>query len=347
MRIGVDLMGGDSSPQVLFQAVHQACHQAYNEVDPTCHFDVFATKEEIGHLKQKDSYDYNRINFIEVADYVTSEDSPLSVVRHKKETSMAIGIRMIRDKMLDAFVSAGNTGALIAYTALTLPLLPNCESPALLAVLPTANGNVAVIDVGGSILCKAEQLVQFAYDGVAYQQCIAGITSPRVGLLNIGEESAKGPSELRKAYKILQEYSDHNNQQMVFVGNVEGREVFQGKVDVLVTGGFAGNIFLKTAEGASSFLLSHLQKAFEDAKALHADHGAYAQIKEVLQQLKQYSSYDEYPGAMICSVDGIVVKCHGYSSPRGMYNAIIGAIKLAKYDIINNMVTKKGLAYEQ
>ncbi len=162
---------------------------------------------------------------------------------------MIRGIRNLKERDIDAFVTAGNTGALIAAATIILPMLPEVARPALMALLPTRKGLVTVIDVGGNVSVKAPQLVQFAKMGVAFQRTYRNCPNPTVGLLNIGAESKKGTPEHRQAYDALSEAPN-----MTFIGNVEGREVFQGRVDVLATDGFTGNVFLKTSEGVSSFI---------------------------------------------------------------------------------------------
>lgn len=324
MRIGVDLMGGDSSPMALFEAVIQASMKLYL---PSITLVVFATPSIIQEIGGR--HDWHErlvqspvcIEFQSVSDVIEMADDPLLAIRRKKDSSLVVGIRLLKNHLLCAFVSSGNTGALIASASLNLPSLPGIERPALLALLPTAKGSVAVIDVGGTIACKALNLVQFASMGAAYQRCFHQIQTPTVGLLNIGVESKKGTSEVRQAYESLKARGDEDKG-MRFVGNVEGREVFQGAVDVLVTDGFTGNVFLKTSEGVSSFILDHLKHAIDKSR---------------LHELSHQFSYDEYPGAVICGVEGVVVKCHGQSTAKGMLNAILGAISLVKNDFVKHL----------
>lgn len=321
MQIGVDLTGGDNSPQLLFEAVLQAAEKIQSASVTLVVFATPATIEEIKARRdwsEKLAQSPMQVRFHPVTDVIAMQDDPLLAIRRKKDSSLVIGTRLLKDGDLDAFISSGNTGALIASTALTLSPLPGIQRPALLAMLPTAKGSVAVIDVGGNVSYKASNLVQFAYMGAAYQRCFHQIPLPKVGLLNIGVESKKGTSELREAYnKLQQRPKDHL---IDFIGNVEGREVFQGGLDVLVTDGFTGNVFLKTSEGISSFIIDHL-KGFID--------------KAALPHLQRQFSYDEYPGAVVCGVEGIVIKCHGLTSAKGMLNAIFGAVNLVKNQFVS------------
>lgn len=300
-RIGVDLMGGDGSPVELFQAVVQAV----DRLPAAFHCVAITTPEVAPHL-----HIVPRVT-LQIADgYIGMEDSPLYAVRTKKGASLVVGLQALRDKNLDALVSLGNTGALIASASLYLSRLRGINRLALLAVLPTTKGVVAVLDVGGNVAGKAHQLVQFASMGASYLRSILGVEKPKVGLLNIGTESKKGTHEHQRAFQMLQQ----GTEEFEFVGNVEGREVFAGKVDVLVTDGFTGNVFLKTSEGVSAFILDFLRDASASPQLLHALH---SQV-----------DYDRYPGAVVCGVDAVLIKCHGYSSAKALLSGILGAAHL-------------------
>lgn len=335
MRIGIDLMGGDTPPIVLFEAALAAAHQ----LDASASLLVLASPavidriwSETPHLAAMLAHAPARIEFLSASDIIEPGDEPIWAVRHKKHSSLVTGIRLLKKRLLDAFVSAGNTGALLASATLSLPLLPTIKRPALLASLPTRQGFVAVIDVGGNVSCKAHHLAQFAQMGAAYQRCYRQIAKPTVGLLNIGVESKKGTSEVRQAYQMLQEYTDAqpiDAQTMSFIGNIEARDVFQGKVDVIVTDGFTGNVLLKASEGVSSFIFELLRE--EIKQRLPGDPA------ELFQGLRSHFNYDEYPGAILCGLDRLVIKCHGRSSSKGLLNSIKGAAQLISNGFITQM----------
>lgn len=325
MRIGVDLMGSDRSPCVLFHAVERACEQF-----PEINFTAFVTQSALDDILLNLSIPFSLRRLIEfqiVTDVIEMHEEPLMAIRQKKNSSLVLGIKLLRKHYLNGFVSSGNTGAIIAASTLSLPLLPEIKRPALLAVLPTEKGSVAIVDVGGNVSCKAHHLAQFAQLGVAYQRCMEGIECPRVGLLNIGVESRKGTSEVRQAYEILKTMTE--KQEISFHGNIEGREVFQGVVDVLVTDGFTGNVLLKTSEGVSSFILQQLRKTF---KEINPD-----QSGAVLSHLQHQFDYEEYNGAIVCGIDGVFVKCHGQSSSKGFLRGIQTAIHLVKNNFISQI----------
>ncbi|MBN4066789.1 phosphate acyltransferase PlsX [Simkania negevensis] len=320
MRIGVDIMGGDTPPNELFSAVYDAA-EAFA---PSVSFVVFAQEKNIVSLETRTRAN---IEFVSAKEIITMEDPPLLAVRRKKESSICLGIKALKEKKIDAFVSLGNTGALIASAMMALPTLPSIERAALIATLPTAEERVSVLDVGATVGCKPHHMVQFSRLGAAYKKCIEGVELPRVGLLNIGVEQQKGTGELRDAYRQLEALTQEGH--FHFVGNVESTEVFRGQVDVLVTEGFTGNVFLKTVEGVSTFIVDYLQQAI-------AEHLDSEEVRRALEELKTKIHYAEYPGGLLLGVDGVVVKCHGKSSPKALFNGIKGA----KACVENNVVSK-------
>lgn len=317
VRIGIDLMGSDSSPESIFEAVLKFS----SEIEPQDSLVVFATHSLFPQLKKKYSPFPSSIGFMTTDESIEMEESPLLAVRRKKNASMAAGIRLLKENEIDAFVSTGNTGALVAFATLHLPLLESVERPGLLVMMPTEKGMVAVIDVGANINPKPEHLTAYAHLGALYQQECFAIRNPKVGLLNIGVEEQKGTKEHKQAYYLLQKEFGK-----AFYGNIEGREVFQGKIDVLVTDGFTGNVFLKTSEGISSFLAEYLQNHFK--------------IPEIVDHLYHQFNYSEHPGAFLCGVEGIVVKCHGFSDQNALMNGIRGASTLVRKKIIEKLKSR-------
>lgn len=302
-------MGSDSPIKVLIDGV---C-EAIDRLEGSAKAILIGTPEVLHFLPE----DLKSVEFLEADTVITMEDSPLYSVRRKQNSSMMTALRLLREQRADAVVTTGNTGALIAGASISLPHIEGIERPALLALLPTKKNPVAVIDAGGNVSSASKHLVQYALMGAAYQKYSNGIEHPRVGLLNIGIESIKGTDELRQAYQYL---SEHKNPHMDFIGNIEGREVFQGNVDVLITDGFSGNVFLKTSEGVSLFLLETIKKQFSQ----------FPQFHETLSELQAKFDYSEYPGALLCGIEGVVIKCHGNSSAAAISQSILSAASLAK-----------------
>lgn len=323
MRIGIDLMGGDTPAEHLFPAILEAAIQLASD----CTLVVIATKpvvDSLSSLAARRGMCFGAtLEYHTAQDVISMDDDPLEAIRRKKDASLVVGIHLLKNGLLDAFVSCGNTGALIAGATLFLPLLPGVERPALLVSLPTKKGPVAVLDVGGNLSCKAQDLVQFAFQGASYQRTMHGVKIPRVGLLNVGVESKKGTPELRQTFEQLQAYTldavaRGETPKLKFEGNVEGRDIFDGVVDVLVTDGFSGNILLKTAEGVARFIFDELKvettvhsgKAFDEYTAL-----------------KKQFNYSEYPGAIVCGVDRVLVKVHGNAKSETLLISIHGAVE--------------------
>lgn len=321
MRIGIDLMGSESPPEELLGAVFEVL----DLLGPSDSLVMYATqdifkKSYLPPFSQEQKA--GRIDVHIVSDFVTMEDDPLASIRFKKGSSLVVGVSQLRDKKIDAFVTAGNTGALITCAAILLPLMEGLERPALLASLPTLGRPLALIDVGGIVSMKPQNLVQNAHFGAAFQRCSLGIETATVGLLNIGTESKKGTPEAREAFKLLQEASKAPHSKIRFIGNIEGRDIFRGNVDVLVSDGFTGNVLLKTSEGISAFIFDYLQHELTEA---------------TLANLQRRFSYEEYPGALVCGVEGILVKCHGAATVRGMEQSIRGAIQLVRNDLLSKI----------
>ncbi len=314
-------MGSDSSPEFLYQGALQAHELLKNE----CHIAVIGTPQSFELCKLQ--YENAPLEFIEAPEEVLMDESPLLAVRRKQNSSMAVGIRRLKENQCDAFVSAGNTGAINAYSSIELNKLPGISRPALLADLPTQKGKTSILDVGANISFRPESFFQFALMGAAYQKVKRGIQKPKIGLLNIGVEIRKGTRKLQTAYTYFLERKDlMEKHQIFFEGNVESRDLFDGNIDVLVTDGFTGNVFLKTTEGVSSFILKQIHKRF-----LKQD---LSEKNESFKELEKYLDYEEYPGALLIGVDGVVVKCHGSSSMVAMLSAIKGAYSHVKSDIV-------------
>lgn len=335
MRIGIDLMGSDSSPSVLFKAVIQAA----SLLDPFSTLVIFATQPVVDNLSIEFKAEIASTNtasliFHIVTEEITHQDEPLYAVRHKKGSSMILGIRLLKKNWIDAFVSCGNTGALLAASSLILHMIPGIDRPGLLAIMPSKKGQLAVLDVGGNVACKARHLVQFAKMGAAFQRCNL-IQRPKVGLLNIGVESKKGTIELRQAYQSLLESALSSSSKIDFVGNVEAREAFNGDIDLLVTDGFTGNVLLKTTEGISSLIFHSLLETFQE--------NSPDNFRQSFQRIRSTFSQDEYHGAILCGVKGIVIKCHGNASTKALFKGIMGASTLVKQQFVKKIEAELAL----
>ena len=255
------------------------------------------------------------IEFVEAAEVVGMDEPVATAVRRKKKSSLRIGARLVADGLADGFVSAGNTGAAMATAKMVIGMLPGVDRPALAALSPTKAGKpVLRLDVGANSDCKAHQMAQFAIMGDAYSRSVLGTNRPCVGLMSIGEEEAKGNELTKEAFPLLRDLGSLN-----FVGNVEGRDVFTGAVDVIVTDGFTGNVMLKLSEGLTEAMLSMIKRELIASAMTRA--GAML-AKPAFRNIKKRLDYAEYGGAPLLGVRQIVMIGHGSSNARAIRNAI-------------------------
>ncbi len=296
-------MGSDNAPSVLLEALRAL------PLHPDIELLAIGTSEY-----EKDS----PFRYHLASESIGMDENPLSALRRKKGASLCVGLRLLKERAIDALVTAGNTGALVSASKMILSTFPYVLRPALLALMPTKKRPVAVLDVGANIQVKATHLVQFALMGAAYSQT-RKIEVPTIGLLNIGSEALKGTSEVRLAYRELEALGE--SLPLRFAGNIEGKTVFDGEVDSLITDGFTGNVFLKTAEGIANLILDRIDATLPKETV--------NQLGPQIQDLHRHLHYAEYPGALLIGVKGIVIKCHGYSTPKAFVNGVKGAIDLA------------------
>jgi glycerol-3-phosphate acyltransferase PlsX len=255
------------------------------------------------------------IELVEAAEVIGMDDPVAASVRRKKRSSLRIGSKLVTEGKADGFVSAGNTGAAMATAKMVIGTLPGVDRPALAALIPTkAAKPTLLLDVGANSECKAQHLVQFAIMGDAYSRAVLGTVKPVVGLMSIGEEETKGNDLTKEAFPLLRELKGLN-----FVGNVEGRDLFSGAVDVIVTDGFTGNVMLKLSEGLTEAMLSMIKRELTTSAVTKA--GAVL-AKPAFQNIKKRLDYSEYGGAPLLGVRQIVVIGHGSSNARAIRNAI-------------------------
>src|ERR1700749_1908091 len=253
--------------------------------------------------------------FVEAPEFIAMDEPVATAVRRKRKSSMRVGARLVADGHADGFVSAGNTGAAMATAKMVLGMLPGVDRPALAALLPTKSGRpTLLLDVGANSDCKPLHMAQFAIMGDAYSRSVLGTQHPSVGLMSIGEEEAKGNDLTKEAFPLMRDLRSLN-----FVGNVEGRDVFTGQVDVIVTDGFTGNVILKLAEGLQGAVISMIKR--ELSASVITKTGAVLG-RPAIYNLKKRLAYAEYGGAPLLGVRQIVVAGHGSSNARAVRNAI-------------------------
>ncbi len=322
-KIAIDVMGGDYAPEEIIKG----CIKATQDV--SCKL-VLVGKEEI--IKQQLSaytYDQSKIDIIHADEVITMEDSPVTAIRQKKQSSMVIGLKLLKEKQVDGFISAGSTGALLTGATLIVGRIKGVERPALAPIIPTKKGYSLLIDCGANVDAKPIYLKQFARMGSIYMEQCLGVTKPKVGLINIGTEEEKGNQLTKEAFKLLSEDQDIN-----FYGNVEAREIPEGKVDILVCDGFVGNIILKFMEGFGKWILSMLKIEF--MRNLKTKFAALL-LKKGIYSLKEKFNYSNKGGAPFLGINGLVVKTHGSSKAGEIYSTIIQTEEFIKSDLVNKI----------
>src|ERR1700690_3849761 len=272
------------------------------------------------------------IDVVHASEVIGMEDKAVQAVRAKRDSSMRVGLRMVRDGRAAGFVTAGNTGAAMATAKIVLGALPGVDRPALAAVFPTAMGTAAILlDVGANVDCKPENLEQFAVMGETYFRSMFGTRRPRVGLLSIGEEETKGNELTREAFHLLKQLS------LNFVGNVEGRDLYSGQVDVIVADGFVGNVALKISEGVANLVRYTLK---ETLKAPITRQVGYLLSRSAFADFKKRLDHTEYGGAPLLGVRGVCFITHGSSNMNAIKNALRVAAEFAERNI-NDKIAKE------
>ncbi|MCB4204866.1 phosphate acyltransferase PlsX [Deferribacterales bacterium Es71-Z0220] len=317
MRIVVDAMGGDFAPtEVISGAVESIRQYGYNIV--LVGDERLINKE----LSKYSKSDRDKIFVVHTEEAVTMEDSPSQVVRGKRNSSIHIALKMLKNGEASGFFSAGNTGAIMAISKLFLRTIEGVDRPAIGAVLPTMKGHTVMLDVGANVDCKPIHFLQFAIMGSAYAKIVLNIDDPTVKLLSIGEEDVKGNELTKSVFKLLQ-----NSEGINFRGNVEGKEIFKGVCDVIVCDGFAGNIALKASESAAGYISKLLKE--ELTRNFVSKIGALL-AKGAFDRIKKHADYTEYGGAPLLGVNGVVIIGHGSSNSNAVKNGIRVAHELAE-----------------
>jgi glycerol-3-phosphate acyltransferase PlsX len=280
-------------------------------------------------LKGIPSFPIERVDVVHAPDIVGMAESPTLAFRKKKNSSIQIGLQMVKEGRADAFVSAGNTGAVMAASLFTLGRISGVERPAIASVMPSQIGPFVMLDMGSTVDCKPQHLAQFGVMGTYFSQLLLKVPKPRVALLNIGEEPDKGNAATLEAHTLLQ-----NNTSIHFIGNIEGKDILQGKADVVVCDGFVGNALLKFGEGVTS-LFTDFFKA--QAKGSILSLIGLLFLKPALKRFMKSFDYQEYGGAPLLGVDGVSIIAHGKSKRVAIKNAIRTGFEAVEQDIIRHI----------
>lgn len=320
MRIILDGMGGDNAPMEIVKGATLAAAEMRHKIV------LVGDEKKINVELAKYKFNKDQITVYHAGDVITNDDAPVKAVRSKTDSSMVVGINMIKNGEGDLFISAGNSGALMAGGLFILGRIQGIDRPAMASIYPILGGKVSLlVDAGANAECKPVNLLEFGTMGSIYMEKVLDRKSPKVGLVNIGAEETKGTTVVKAAYELLQK-SDLN-----FIGNVEARDVPKGKADVIVCDGFVGNVILKLTEGLAWNILKLLKAKFTEG--MKAKVGALLLVNK-FAELKNEFDYSEYGGAPILGVKGAIVKMHGSSNAKAVKNTILKGIPYVENNVV-------------
>lgn len=329
VRIAVDAMGGDFGPETNIHGVRMAL-DTYPKIQ-SIHI-VGHLEQMAPHLQQFElSANTPKIELVHAETVVEMCEGATTALRKKRDSSIAIASRLLKEDKADALVSAGNTGAAVACMVFHTRMLPGIERPGIASVFPGPNGFFTVLDIGANVECKPLHLAQYALLGETYTRVVLGLEQPRIGLLNVGEEEHKGTDLTRAARKMISQMP------LNFIGNIEGRDLFFDKADVVVCDGFVGNVVLKTCEGMAKGLIGTLKDSLNKSPIRRA--GAWLS-KNAYMELKELMDHEEYGGAPLMGTNGVCIIAHGSSSPRAICNAIRVSTEMVDAGF-NQMIEKR------
>jgi glycerol-3-phosphate acyltransferase PlsX len=322
IRVAIDAMGGDHAPAAPVSGAALALSGQDGDVIVQLVGQTAPIEAELA----KQHVNRDRIEVVDAPDVIAMGEKPLQAIRSKRNSSIALGLGLQKTGHSDAFISAGNTGAVMAASTLILRLYPGFERPAIGTPFPTVDQPVLVLDGGANVDCTAQELVGFAHLGVLYARDVMDRAEPAVGLLNIGEEDEKGNAATKEAHRLLADSS------LKFVGNIEGRDILlgrceRGRFDVVVCDGFVGNVLLKFYESVGKLF----HRMIDTHLGTEVAHGS------AMQKIWRLLDYAEYGGAPLLGVQGVSIICHGRSTPEAICNAVKVAIEAARHHLVQHM----------
>ncbi len=318
MRIAVDAMGGDHAPQVNVDGAIAAARELGISTL------LVGRAKELAPLLKDSGYAGREIEIVDAAEVIAMNEPATSAIRRKRNSSIRVAANCVRDGRAEGLVSAGHTGAAMVSAKMVIGTIEGVDRPALAAILPNLSGHCLLLDVGANPDAKTQHFKEFAVMGSIYAQLVFGKPAPSIGLMSIGEEDSKGTDRTKEAFKSLKETG------LNFIGNVEGRDVFNGSVDVIVTDGFTGNVILKVSEALAEMVEKLLRE--EIKKTLQASVG-FLLSRSAFRSFKSRLDYSEYGGAPLLGAKGCVIICHGRSSAKAVKNAIRVAAEFSRQNL--------------
>ena len=308
MRVVLDAMGGDHAPFVNVEGAVETVNEC-EDVDVILVGDKSLIQQELRNKR----YPASRISIVHASEVVQIHESPIDAIRKKKDSSIRVGIGLVKAGKADAFVSAGHSGAVMAASLLMLGAAKVVNRPAIATLMPTLKDTFIMLDVGATVDCNSQNLLQFALMGSTYCRLVLERPDPKVALLSIGEEDTKGNEVTKEAFKLIKK------SKLNFIGNIEGKDIFSGKADVVVCDGFIGNIALKISEGLAETILKMLKR---EILGVSTGRIGYLMMKPAIKNFKKRTDYDEYGGAPLLGINGTSIISHGRSSTKAIKNAL-------------------------
>jgi len=332
MRIALDAMGGDNAPGINVEGAIEALTSM-----PQIEVALVGERELLDSLIEKSGYSGDRLSIVPAEGCVEMDEKPTDALRAKPNCSIAVCWKMMAAKEVDAVVSAGNTGGVVAAGLRTRLFLKGVKRPGIAVVLPTAKGQAVLMDVGANPGARPEHLAQYAVMGAVFARDVVGIESPRVGIMNIGSEDGKGTDLVREAHQLILDGPVRSS----YVGNVEGRGLYSGDADVIICEGFVGNVVLKVSEGMASMMLRRLAQQVMEALPEQKSHVAGA-----FQHAARQYEYNETGGAPLLGIDGICLICHGSSDARSIRNSLKTAVAFKDQNVNARITELLGISKE-
>jgi glycerol-3-phosphate acyltransferase PlsX len=326
MRIAIDAMGGDNAPEEIIAGVIESI-ELLSEEDELI---LVGPEDIIGAKLSSFNIRKGSVSIVHAPDVIDMGAVPIESLRKKPKSSIAIIAKLAKRNQADAVISAGNTGACVAAFQMRIRNLPGVNRPGIAVVFPTPEGPVTICDVGANIACKSINLYQYGVMASIYSENLLGIKNPRIGLMNIGSEDAKGNEVVKKTRELMK-----NDPKVNFVGNIEGRDIFKGACEVVVCEGFVGNVILKLTEGLVDGLFTAIKYELMEEKLRLA-----MKFKPVMTRIYKKYDYNEYGGALLLGINGTAIICHGSSQSRTIKNAILASKKFYTQKINDKIIER-------
>ena len=325
MKIALDVLGGDLSPMA---NIDGAIIYLNENGDSSADIILVGDKKTIESTLQSYNYNNSKLHILHASECVSMNEKPSRIFKEKPNSTLVKAIKLVKDKEADAIVSAGNTGALLASSLFLIGKIPGIRRPAFAPFIPSNNGGFILCDAGANANSKPQHLVQFALMAGAYMEHLVNRSDPRVALLNIGREKGKGNELISNTYPLMEKHVEN------FIGNIEARYIMEGQADVIICDGFTGNIVLKLTEGIIKHLMEWLQFLY---KSHPSNNNISSEFLSILKEIQNTLDHEEYGATPLLGINGVVMKCHGSASARGISNSLLAAQNTVKEKLIDDI----------